>query len=275
MWKLSAEQKSEIATRYAAGESAIVLGATFGVSNVAVLGVVRRRGGTIRSNSEGHRRLALDEGVFAVVTEHSAYWTGFLMADGSVHRNSVAVVLSDIDECHLEALRSFLGAKHKIIRSPNTSRFGGRDFVRLEVKSARLVADLAAFGVIANKTHRAEVVGLENDRHFWRGVVDGDGWIGSGNRRVADNAQLELIGSMRLMEQFAAFVAAVHPGCAVSAKPYKSIHRVGLSGRTARAIIDCLYGGATIGLARKTNAALNILASGRNIALRETENRLL
>jgi hypothetical protein len=33
------------------------------------------------------------------------------------------------------------------------------------------------FGVIPKKRLVAKVIGLEGNRHFWRGVLDRDGWL--------------------------------------------------------------------------------------------------
>jgi hypothetical protein len=267
MWKLSPQQKDQIASRYSSGESTIALGEAFGVSHVAISGILHRRGIQMRTQSESHRRLPLNEDAFVPVTEHSAYWAGFLMADGCVFGNAVAIVLSPIDVRHLEKFRDFLGSGHQISwvkEKPGTSR---RDVVRIEVKSARLTASLARFGVVAGKTETSQVQILADDRHFWRGVVDGDGWIGLAKRPVADNARLDLVGSKPLMTQFASFVSAVRPSANISPRVHKSIYRVGLSGGTARAIIRHLYTEAEIGLDRKIHASMNILASGRNVGL--------
>ncbi len=81
--KLSNQQKQEMVNRYLAGESTIALGIAYGLTPAAVGANVQRRGGKMRSLSDSHRKLALNEAAFSEITEASAYWIGFLMADGA------------------------------------------------------------------------------------------------------------------------------------------------------------------------------------------------
>jgi hypothetical protein len=94
------------------------------------------------------------------------------MADGAICRNTVALVLATRDEEHLLKLGAFLGSSNKLIRiRGDVGTFPSKEgTVRFALRSARLVADLARFGVTPNKTKNATAMILETDRHFWRGV---------------------------------------------------------------------------------------------------------
>ena len=66
-----------------------------------------------------YRKYALREDAFAFVTnEPTAYWLGFLYADGCVsvrESSSVSVALHTKDVVHLEALKDFLGSDSPVI----------------------------------------------------------------------------------------------------------------------------------------------------------------
>ncbi len=144
----------------------------------------------------------------------------------------------------------FLGSEHKV----GTSKTGA---ATISVNSDRLVADLALHGVIPNKTHVATAASLQHDRHFWRGVIDGDGWLGTTLGRYP---AIHAHGSWPLMEQFATFVRSV-TSSTVEARPHKSIARVALSGASAAAVIAILYDGANIALTRKLAKSQLILGT--------------
>lgn len=256
--KLTNEQKTEMVRRYEAGESTIALGKAFGITPKAVGDNVMRRGKKMRCLSTSHRRLTLDEAAFSEINERSAYWVGFIMADGGINRNVLKVGLSDVDIAHLRKLREFLKAGHTITHRPGLPPKNGK--ASFTVNSDRIVADLARFGVVPNKSHTARVIGgLEHDRHFWRGVVDGDGSVRFNGYPKFRYPSFELVGSSAMMSQFSAFIETACPGIALRVKPHKNIFRVTASGRTALAILDTLYSGATVALDRKAATAHEML----------------
>jgi hypothetical protein len=75
---------------------------------------------------------------------------------------------------------------------------------------------LTGFGVVARKTLIAKVMGLENDRNFWRGVVDSDGWMGNSNGRDGD--KITFTGSYDLLIQFKTFIETSIPESIVRMK---------------------------------------------------------
>ena len=121
VWKLTAEQKAEAVERYAAGQGSPEIAAAFGVSNVAILGVLRRRGVVIRGQREAQTKHTLRHDALDVLTADAAYWCGFLFTDGTIMPRragkgaaGIAVALSDRDRGHLEKFRTFLGPTHAI-----------------------------------------------------------------------------------------------------------------------------------------------------------------
>jgi len=77
----------------------------------------RPRGGT--KGQLGRKRHALREDAFDVITEESAYWVGFLMADGCIsdqpnRTTALRLSLQRSDENHVKKFSEFLGYTGKI-----------------------------------------------------------------------------------------------------------------------------------------------------------------
>ena len=250
--RLSPQQRDEAVRRYEAGESTVQLSRAFGVAPSAIGGLLARRGVARRTLSASHRRYTLNEAAFSCVTEQSAYWAGFLMADGCVYKNSIILGLDHADVGHVEAFRDFLSAGHPLKKQ--------RNLMLLSVRSARLSEDLATFGVLPNKSLTATVSRLEADRHFWRGLIDGDGWVG---QKMGRYPAIHLYGSQQIIEQFLTFARTIHPGCRSTVRPHKMIFMAVLSGTSGAAVISALYEDAAVALPRKAEKAHAVLRQWR------------
>lgn len=103
--------------------------------------------------------------------EEAEYWLGFLYADGSVNWIARTVVLIIKDKDHLDKFQTFLGSNYNI-------RFiDKRNIYQLIVSSIELIRDLVNHGCVPGKTKRLSfpIIPPENQRHFIRGLFDGDG----------------------------------------------------------------------------------------------------
>lgn len=253
----TATEGRAIAKRYRAGEHAYEIATSLRRSVGAVYNSLRQTGTHRRAKTESMRRLALNEGAFDVITEESAYWIGFLMADGCIvdgKDRGLSVCLAQKDRSHLERLRAFLRAGHTIssYRRKRPSVLHGRcivdsEQVLLRVNSRRIVTALERYGLTPRKTRTASVRSLGDNRHFWRGVIDGDGTIGNNPAKP----RVQLVGSEALVKQFLRFVY----GCCDSrarARPVGSIWQTAIGGRhCATRLCEELYQGAAVSLARK------------------------
>lgn len=245
MGKLTAKQILEVCERYTAGEFMPALGKIYGVTTQAIWSLLHNR------NIPRHSRRihSLDQSVFDVITEESAYWLGFLIADGCVthqKRNNpyltMALQTKDLD--HLKAFKRFMGSSHKLYRHTQREAF------IFNVSIDTLVPVLAKYGIVPRKSHIAQASSeLASNRHFWRGVVDGDGSVGIFTKR--NQPFLHLAGAKPLMSQFAAFVLTVVPAYRGSVRPARSIFVVALSGSTAYHVGRHLYQNCDTCLPRK------------------------
>lgn len=197
----------------------------------------------------------LNEAAFDVITEESAYWIGFLMADGCISQirgwtPRVSLSLAIYDAAHVEQFRAFLKSSHRLFFNKQGNA------VTLTVASRHLCDTLAAYGVVPRKSLTAKVVGLENDRHFWRGVVDGDGSISLPNSNAA---RIQVAGSQDLMQQFSEFVYSHNSRC------YAKVRK--LEGRNLYEFKACgihimrlLYENCSVALPRKLERVQTVLA---------------
>lgn len=262
MPRLSEKQRDEVLRRYAKGEGGVSLGREFGCSANAVNALARRHGIPKRESSDLWRTASghsLVDAAFEDITEKSAYWLGMLFADGALtQNNSVALTLKREDLPHLYAFRDFMGGSQKII-------FPTASSARYAFRSKRVREQLACYGLLGKHQHAEKAAQkLAENRDFWRGVVDGDGYVSLAKRsgRNTHHARLELVGWQGLVEQFWCFSKPISGGSSVLVRRHKSIFRVAYSGVAAERLIMALYEGSAVALPRKSNAARNILARG-------------
>lgn len=252
--KLTEAQRMEAIERYNRGQNSTQIAVALGVSDVTILGVLNRRGVAVR------RRCTLRHDALDEITPEGAYWCGFLFADGNVHRRSpqqqpvLSIAVAERDRDHLVKLRSFLGSTHMI----STASKGQHPSYQFRAASARLSERLCGLG----RYEGPIAPELADSRHFWRGLVDGDGSLGCYPKRQggAPKAQFRLCGERRMLLAFVNFLHTEGTtGANLSVRPHKTIHNVGTTGWTAVRIIELLYSNAPVALDRKADAARLII----------------
>ncbi|CAG0928705.1 hypothetical protein TFLX_01027 [Thermoflexales bacterium] len=194
-----------------------------------------------------HRIYTLNEIAFnPPLTDEQAYWLGFLMADGCVRDdNSITIAVQAADYAHLEQFRAFLGSNHPIYQQQR----GTYHSARLTVASAQLAAALKHYGVIPRKSFVASASPvLEPNPHFWRGMIDGDGFLSWSSKGKAPI--IGLCGSQAIVSQFAAFCYQVSDTRS-NIHTMKNIYEFKVSGLNALPIIAALYGVPGSALPRK------------------------
>jgi len=214
-----------------------------GVSYTALRNAMLRHG--IITRPAG-RLYSINENVFDKVDdEPTAYWLGFLYADGCVHRTCLSIALKQADSKHLALLASFLGANSPIV--PYQTRSA------LAVSGRHLSARLKELGIVKGRPTHIETVnqiGVSVVRHFVRGLFDGDGGV-----EKEPSHKVTFCGRTELMAWLRALFAQE---CGTSAllKPIQCNHSyiayLGYKGYfNATKITDYMYEGATIFLERK------------------------
>lgn len=256
------EQAARILAAYAAGKGALVISKDEGVSEMRVTGVLRRAGTVMRPAGKP-RTYALDEAYFDAITDEArAYWVGFLLADGCItNGNRLRLCLGVVDRAHLEAFRDAIGSTHPITERATKGGYKpGAMIAHFDARSARFAEGLARVGVIPRKSHTAVPPVLPPDlqRHFWRGMVDGDGYISQSGDRVT----IGLTGTLAVCTAFRAWVQTFLP-TAATVRPNNTAWKFDVGGTMdghVRGLLRALYEGATIALDRKAEHARDILA---------------
>lgn len=188
--------------------------------------------------------------------EPSWYFYGLLLADGhlSSKGNYVGISLEHEDKEILEKYRSWLKATAKIHTETHKHYKTGTETVmccfRFGDKEIR--RNLESQGMTTKKSMKEAVPNFYDvshplARHFWRGMVDGDGSLSKGS------TVMSLVGSYEICKAFSEFNSVVC-GAALKEprlKEKSGLYCVGYSGRAARDIARELYKDSEYKLERK------------------------
>lgn len=128
------------------------------------------------------RKYNLNENFFDEINDKSAYWLGFLYADGSVRMKNnrsgeLKLKLKDTDKSHIEKFLKDINSSAPIkcgINKKDNSKF-----CCVLVNSNHMIKKLFELGCVQNKTFKIRIPKLNDEMmlHFIRGYFDGDGSI--------------------------------------------------------------------------------------------------
>lgn len=134
----------------------------------------------IRLISPRRRRYSLNSRFFAEPNSTNVYWLGALWADGHVSREGITLMISDRDKEWTRALAIALdsNAPLRFVESKNAVRF--------TAYSVTLVSDLQKYNLFPGNRVESPMTPVNIPdmfvNHFVRGLFDGDGSCGKGNR---------------------------------------------------------------------------------------------
>lgn len=254
----SVEIEKEICRLYEEGESSVKLSKKFSTNPSTVLQIVRRNGGQTRTTKETSKRYTFNENYFSKIdSEDKAYWLGFILADGCICRNDLIIVLKESDASHLDKFIKCIGGDNVYQKVESDNSWGKHDAVRLSIRSKKMFNDLMALGITPNKSLTATVpmnIPKKLIRHFWRGVVDGDGTMCYYNNKKGKYQYrylaVGLTGSKSVVESFIDYIKKAS-GILLRLNKDKNVWRTKTACFNAVEICSLLYNNSVIYLDRK------------------------
>lgn len=234
-------------------QSATTIANEYGISAVAVYGLLKRRGISRREQSVVQRKYPLNESFFDHIdAQEKAYFLGFLYADGCnfPERNNVTLSLQERDKGILLTLNSMLQPT-KPLQFIRTRSENQQNQYRIVIASAHISNTLAAKGLTKAKTHTITFPQWLDDclvKHFIRGYVDGDGWIGKRSMSIVGTESLCLSIANILKQQLGvnSYISTRHPD------RNNTTRTLEVSGRKkCLKVLSWLYDGFTVCLPRK------------------------
>lgn len=132
------------------------------------------------------RKFKCNENIFENINENTAYWLGFIAADGCVtatnNREKPSVLSFNLnirDKNHLEKFKNFINSD-AIIKEQKGVGYGiGTIIAHLEINSIKLVSDLGKYGICKAKSNILKPPNIPEEfyKDWIRGYLDGDGSI--------------------------------------------------------------------------------------------------
>ena len=180
-------------------------------------------------------------------SEEFAYWCGFLLADGCISKQGsrsykITISLNPHDVEHLEKWKDFLQSNHRIYVYPKS--------VQVSINSNELAELFMQYGVTPRKSKTASVPDIfSNNRHFWRGVMDGDGYIGKQSDRFS------ICGTKDVCDAFSKFMS-LDLEAKERAPGFYVLETCGKN--KTRMVLNTLYNNANVALDRKAALARRV-----------------
>lgn len=225
---------------------------TYNVSASAIAKILKGQNINIKNGNNRVANRYVNSDYFNTDTEGAAYFYGLMLADGCMtgRGSRLSIELKASDRGILDTMRDELNITNPVATIINSKKNSSslsftvdgiyRSFVELSYTSQKSTKEVAPERFI-------------NSRHFWRGMIDGDGSI---SKIGCKGSKVYLCGSKKICEQFLSYCKSVNPSISTSVVLMKgSLYRVNITGIKAATILNELYSNAEFKLERKfTNA---------------------
>lgn len=118
-----------------------------------------------------------DKDVFNSVNEKSAYWIGFIISDGYMNGNRLAIALSEKDIDLLRQFKDFIRSPKRPIRKFISNRNYPSAEIRVRSWDYKKALDKYGMNLLKKDRSYVPIELLQDDirRHFLRGIFDADG----------------------------------------------------------------------------------------------------
>ena len=176
------ERLQQISDAYLNNKDTLACASQFGISRGYIYQLLDKNNIDRQKPSEYTRKYYLNENYFEQLTQESAYWLGFLLADGCLYQDKyskrIQLCLAQKDEAHLEMFRN------AITDTPlyhGHSKLSGKDryHVRLTISSEKVYSSLIKLGLFPRKSlvHDTPIIPEHLMAPMYLGYFDGDGSV--------------------------------------------------------------------------------------------------
>ena len=225
------------------------------VSSCSILNLLKKHNVYIRSTSETKaKQSGIDEHFLDDPQEEfAAYFIGLFLSDGNMSSRltnkartvSISLHLDDIDL--LYQICDKINIDRKYIGLSKRSKLA-----RICFSNKIIYEKLLQIGLTPNKSLTCTIPKiLENNRHFWRGVIDGDGTIGYTRKNGEEIRDLGLAGTKQVCEKFGEFIETLYKENSYTIAPCKNIFVIKVNRLAAKDVLTEMYRDCSIYMDRK------------------------
>lgn len=216
--------------------------------------------------SDSYRTYSLNKDFFEKIeTEEQAYYLGIIATDGSINPINNALELEvarkdkEIPINFMRSIGSNRPVRNTIKYLKDTNKFYAA--CKFAVQSSKILTDLSQYNIVNNKSLSLKVntslIPTPFLRHFWRGALDGDGWISLSLNGYPNS--IGYSGSKEMVKLFASYLEeelSIQPLRIVKNKNIYQISYYTLE--TRKTIASHLYNDSNVFLTRKKQKALSM-----------------
>lgn len=206
----------QILNEYNEGLSSIKLSKKYNISSKTIRRILIEAGARVRNKQESSTKYTFNHNFFEIIdTPEKAYFLGFMLADGHVGEKEVIIAIKDVDRHIIETFIKCIKGNNRIatIKTKPSKMIKKETIVsRLNLRSDKMIKDLNSIGLTRNKTYNITTPQIDEtlQRHFWRGVFDGDGYVSLLNPKVKQwqykTLEAGLCGHINTVTSFAEFL---------------------------------------------------------------------
>jgi len=220
-----------------------------------ILRILRAEGVEIKKHTDFkfYKGYRIDDDAFSDIhDEQCAYFYGWILTDGCLRNKSVSLELCSKDEEVLVNLKNYLNSSNNIRYRSRVDTRTGNTYHQCSFSFSHeiILNRLLSLGLTHKKSLQEKCPDdFRLNRHFWRGVIEGDGHVSSTSDRV------ELCGGLELVTAFADYCRTIYPDCSPMFRKNGKMDIVRIYRKAAcKVILDNLYSDCSVKLTRKYNA---------------------
>ncbi len=198
------------------------------------------------------KKYTLDQDVFSFFSPESCYWAGFCAADawiGQGKKKKIRVELKSTDFKHLKKMCRFFKRDESAVRIIHRNKWNKKfSSCVLEIGNQKIVSDIVNN---FNVTQAKSLVllppnNLPDDmiKHYIRGYFDGDGWVGTKDKKYNTIGFVIVSGSQNIIEWCIENLNK-YLRIKLNMRHQNKISSLGASGFKAEQIFDWLYSDST------------------------------